>query len=239
MNDKDTPNPVQEPAPDQEPQPQPTVSFRNKKPKSKFAKKTTIISGVVILLVALAAGGWYFFNQQTATVTTEQPEQDITELSQDFGACSTLDKTFVQTTLGDSADTLKGPLSSGIIDAGEGNRAHVCVYPFAQEGSLEENFFNINNSFNIEIYVFANLEKADNATSLIIESELVESEIADKVTYFAAVDSEDPARRFTLYVHKGIRQYIFQISQPTAAVTYDIETAKTALLAIAGSVTLN
>jgi hypothetical protein len=206
-----------------------------------MTKKMIFISlAIVILIAAAVVGALVVFKKPNAAPDVASPAPSlVADTSKDFGACTVLDKSIIKTALSTPADNLMGPDNMGRGLIGNGDESQTCVYSFTDGGTID-NGFNINHSFNIEVYVFAD-EAAKTAAIALIDPALPKipdlGELAVYATYVDQSEQTDAKTQYVLSVYAGLKRYSFTINEPTLAALYSASTAQTALQSIASSVT--
>ena len=197
-------------------------------------KKVTItIIGVVVFVVA----GVLLFTgmnkdkssdkQTTATTNSKTIEQKDEE---DLGRCKVVDKTTIKSALGAAADTLSGPNNTGVTSLGDGDKGQTCVYPFSEGGSQS-------NSFYTDLADYSQ-ESFDNVADITATSGSDVSGVGDRAK-FTSGDTLTGTMEYTITAVKDTKVYLFVISQPKDATTFDESSALSALTTIARAAKLN
>ncbi|MCA0228414.1 hypothetical protein LCH21_03100 [Patescibacteria group bacterium] len=197
-------------------------------------KKVTItIIGVVVFVVA----GVLLFTgmnkdkssdkQTTATTNSKTIEQKDEE---DLGLCKVVDMTTIKSALGAAADTLSGPNNTGVTSLGDGDKGQTCVYPFSEGGSQS-------NSFYTDLADYSQ-ESFDNVADITATSGSDVSGVGDRAK-FTSGDTLTGTMEYTITAVKDTKVYLFVISQPKDATTFDESSALSALTTIARAAKLN
>jgi hypothetical protein len=190
-----------------------------------------IIAGVIIVL--LGVGGIFLLNQKAdtpaSTASSDTASSSETTENEDLGLCAAVDTATVKSALGSAAASLSGPDNTGVTSLGDGDKGQTCVYPFAEGGSAS-------NSFYTDLAVYSQ-ESFDQISDFTATSGTAVSGVGDKAT-FKSGESLMGATEFTITAVKGTKVYLFVISQPEGAVTFDESSALTALTTIAQSAKL-
>jgi hypothetical protein len=156
------------------------------------------------------------------------------DVSQNFGACTLLSKTTIESALGSVASTLHGPDNEGVGTIGSGDTAQTCVYPFLSDGSFATNGFNLDNSFNVLVYEYKNSSNKTSDRERI--GSVSVSGLGDKAAYVTTMGDSNNPNSFSLTVYSGLKYFTYTINQPTASTTFSSDSAKSALVTIANSV---
>jgi hypothetical protein len=208
-----------------------------------MTKKVIIISILAVVVVAAAVVGGLVllksFKSSTDATVAVTPPSLVADTSKDFGACSIVDKSSIKSVLSTPAADLQGPDNVGRGLVGNGDESQTCVYAFIPGGTID-NGFTINNSFNIEVYVFGSDAIKQSALQLISDDLTEVPSLGERATYAVYIDAADVPDakiQYSLIVYSGLKRYTFTINEPRDAPLYSSETASAALKTIARSVT--
>ncbi len=199
--------------------------------------KKIIIVVAGIIIVILAVGGVLLLNKKgdKTTNSSSSNSETTSEVSSenvgDLGLCKLVDIDTIKTALGSAVATLTGPDDTGTVSLGDGGRGQTCVYPFVGGGTITDSFY-----IDLAAYTQASF---DNISSFTATDGTPVSGIGDRATFESSATSAINTKEFSLTVVKGTNVYIFAISQPADAVTFDDTTAQAALTTIAQSAKLN
>ncbi|MBA3758814.1 hypothetical protein H0X10_04285 [Candidatus Saccharibacteria bacterium] len=197
--------------------------------------KITVIAGIVAI-VLIAGGALVFGGKDDKAPNSSNPTSDSTSTApsdsseEDLGLCKIIDKDAAKVALGEAAVNLSGPNDTGVTGLGDGDKGQTCVYPFAEGGD-------VTNSFYTDLAVYSQ-ESFDQISSFTATSGEPVSGVGDKAVYESNDSVATNSKEFTITAIKGTKVYIFAISQPKDAVTFDDATALAALTAIAQSANL-
>jgi len=209
-------------------------------------KKILISTGAVIGAMAITLGILLFVQQSTAPAE-DVPSPDssvfVPDLSKDYGACSVLEQASISSVLGEPANNLQPANNIGIIEesqAGEGAQdivadSQTCVYAFTP-GGVAENGFNITNAFVVQKSTYSSLEGASTIIEQIKADPSSQPESSGNNTFYTpntAAQGPDAIYTFELQVFNGTERTVYSIRQPAEAATFTVESARTALLALA------
>lgn len=196
-------------------------------------KKVIAIIAGIIIVVLLGAGGIFVLNQKnttadSSTAGTTTAKADTTK-EDDLGLCSIIDTATVKSALGSAAANLSGPNNSGVTSLGDGDKGQTCVYPLVEGGT-------VSNSFYTDLAVYSQ-ESFDKIADFTATSGTDVSGVGDKAK-FKSSEPLTGGTEFTITAIKGTKVYLFVISQPKGAVTFDDTSALAALTTIAQSAKL-
>jgi hypothetical protein len=209
-------------------------------------KKILISAGVIVAIAGITIGVLALVKYlQPAKVTTDTAQTSkklVLDHSKDYGACTLLNATKIQTALGDTQ--LQQPVDAGITSDryfGDGIKdvtsdTQTCVYAFVPGTSTDETL-NGTNGLTIKLTKYTNTDgpKAviaqmkQNPTATVIDS------LGDAAfyTHDTAAAGPDATASFTLVVFKNNASTSYAIIQPATASTFTADSAKTALLSLA------
>jgi hypothetical protein len=208
-------------------------------------KKLLIGIGAVVGAMAITLGILLLVQLSNAPVE-DAPSADssvfVPDLSKDYGACSVLEQASIISVLGEPANNLQPANNIGIIEepqAGEGAQdiaadSQTCVYAFASGGAAE-NGFNITNAFVVQNTTYASLEGARTVIEQVKADPSTVEVSAENAFYTPITAAQGPGavHTFELQVFNGTVRTVYSIRQPAEAVTFNAESARTALLALA------
>lgn len=197
-------------------------------------KVTIIIVGIVALVIV---GGALFMGKDekktSNTVSNDTTSESSTieqKQGEDLGLCTAVDIATIKSALGSAADKLSGPNNTGVTSLGDGDKGQTCVYPFAEGG-------NQSNSFYTDLADYSK-ESFDKVADITATSGTDVSGVGDRAK-FTSSEPLTGGVEFTITAVKGTKVYLFVISQPKDATTFDASSALTALTTIAQSAKLN
>jgi hypothetical protein len=203
-------------------------------------KKVIIFSVIGIVIIALGVvGALYLFKQPAKTSTvasTPTVTKTTVDTSKDYGACTLLTKSTIQSTIGAAAAHLQGPDNLGRVFVNNGDESQICIYGFVTGGTLE-NSFNIANGFSDEIYIHKDQASVDAAKQAAISGILPVSGLGDSATYYTHTDTTIKKITYVLMVYSKLKHYTYTISVPLADKTFTSASAEVALKTIAATVT--
>jgi len=209
-------------------------------------KKILISSGVMIIAAGLVFGALYFIKQAQTSPTSESTAATVLDHSKDYGACDLIDSSSLKKALGDSASGLQPAEDMGIVGnkaIGEGvddlvSDSQICVYAFGPGGTLE-NGYNSGDAFIIERIIYSN-ESGPKTFIKQIQSQstatAVDGTLGDYAFYgtnttavgLGATDS------YKLQIFTDNTSVRYMIHQPAESSSFTVESAKAALIQIAG-----
>lgn len=208
-------------------------------------KKIFVSISAVVGAMAITLGILFLVQLSNAPVE-DTPSADssafIPNLSKDYGACSALEQASIRSVLGEPASNLQPAVNTGIIEepqVGEGAQdvvadSQTCVYAF-EPGGVAENGFNITNAFVVRKTTYANLEGVSTAIEQVKADPSTLSVSAENAFYTPITAAQGPGAVYTfeLQVFNGTVRTVYSIRQPAEAVTFNAESARTVLLALA------
>jgi hypothetical protein len=208
-----------------------------------MTKKIIISLGILLATTGITIG-ILFLVQQNSPENIEENTELVVNESKDYQACDILSTEALKESLGDAGQNLQAPENLGIVEeqpVGDGvdeivADSQICVYAFAEGGSLE-NSFNSNNALIIEKTVYQN---EGGTTAILQQVEADPTAIAVELTELNAFyipnvanDGPDPAASFELQVFSSTERTTLTIRQPADETTFTNDSAQAALEAIA------
>lgn len=192
-----------------------------------------IVGGIIVIVLVVGGIVLLSKNKGDKTVTTSSTASQDSKSSEtnkdDLGLCAIIETSVVKEALGSAAANMTGPENSGVNGLGDGDKGQTCVYPFVEGGS-------VSNSFYTDLAQYSK-DSFDKIASFTATSGTPVSGVGDKATY-ASSEPLTGGKEFTITAIKGTSVYLFVISQPKNAVTFDDSSALTALSTIAQSAKL-
>ena len=204
-------------------------------------KKVIIFSVIGIIVIALVVvGGLYVFKQLAkkapVVATTPAIVKTTVDTSKDYGACTLLVKSNVQSMIGSAASNLQGPDNLGRVFIGNGDESQICIYGFVTGGTLD-NSFNIANGFSDEVYIHKDQASVDTAKQVVFEGSQPIADLGDSALYYSLTDMNLKKVSYILTVYSKLKHYTYMISVPTPDKTFTSASAEAVLKAIAATVT--
>jgi len=201
-------------------------------------KKFIIISsGAVIVVAGLVFAVLFFIltpPKKSVVAETNTSEVKLSaDGSRDYGACTILEKDFIQSTLGVPAADLQGPDTVGLATLANGDQVQVCSYAFIP-GGTSANQFNNNNAFTVEVFLHKNKESKDAFISMQDPSAKSINGIGDSALFMTKKLTEGNVN-YVLTVFSELRHYTFSINQPSDSQKFTEDSARKALNTIASS----
>jgi prepilin-type N-terminal cleavage/methylation domain-containing protein len=193
----------------------------------------TAIEIIIVLVVigVIAGAGFMFISRRNTSSTPAKTATQNNTPATEADSCFGVSKATIKSLLGSAADNLTGPSDTGVVDVPGGDKAQTCVYPFAAGATAE-------NSFMIDRGTYANQANMDNSQKYITETGAAVTGVGESATFLAKDVSLTHTRDFALKVHQDLKIYTFEISQPSASLTFNDATAQAALIKIAQAATL-
>ncbi len=186
---------------------------------------------VLVVIGVIASAGFMFVSRRHSSTTPAKSTSTTATPATEADSCFGVSKATIKSLLGSAANNLTGPSDTGVVDVPGGDKAQTCVYPFVAGATAE-------NSFMIDRGTYANQANMDNSQKYITETGTAVSGVGESATFSAKDVSLTHTRDFVLKVHQDLKIYTFEISQPTASLTFTDATAQTALVKIAQAATL-
>ena len=198
--------------------------------KKKLIIVCATVAAVAVLVTTISTG-----KKDGSKSVSENPaptqQRDVAKSDEkDLGLCKVIAITDIKSALGSAAATLSGPNNTGVTSLGDGDKGQTCVYPFTEGGD-------VSNSFYTDLAQYSQ-ESFDKVADFTATSGTPVSGVGDKATY-AASQSLTGGKEFTVTAVKGTNVYLFVISQPKDAASFDEASALKALTTIAQSAKLN
>ena len=195
-------------------------------------KKVVIsIVGIILLVVA---GGYMLTkkdsNKSTATDVSKTSTTIEQKDAEDLGLCNIVDISTIKSALGAAAEKLTGPNNTGVTRLGGGDKGQTCVYPFKEGGNQSDSFYTDLADYSKESF--------DKVADITANSGTDISGIGDRAK-FTSSEPLTGGVEFTITAVKDTKVYLFVISQPKDATTFDASSAQTALTKIAQAAKLN
>lgn len=199
-----------------------------------FKNKKTLIIGIAGFLGALAITIGVLLLKST---DDDNYAPDLTANGvMDPEICRMLGVNKVQAVVKDKVDPVYGPNLIGLATLPSNDTIHVCVYPFINGASAENNY-HIDNGLSFEVYAHVS-DETKQAFASVNDSQTDTqevSELGDRAVY-TPVKYSDGSIRYELVVYSRLVHYTFRISQPEGVTTFDAESAKTLLVELAKNV---
>ena len=198
--------------------------------KKKLIIVCVTVVAVAMLVIAISVGKKDNSKAVSENPTPSQQNDRAQSDEKDLGLCKIIAIADIKSALGSAAATLSGPNNTGVTSLGDGDKGQTCVYPFTEGGD-------VSNSFYTDLAQYSQ-ESFDKVADFTATSGTPVSGVGDKATY-AAGQPLTGSKEFTITAVKGTNVYLFVISQPKDAASFDEASALKALTTIAQSAKLN
>ena len=144
--------------------------------------------------------------------------------------CNIVEVSTVKSALGAVAANVTAPDNTGVVSLGDGDKGQTCVYPFEAGGNAQNGFYTDLATYSAESFALISDFTATSGTPV--------SGVGDKAVFEAAGDTGIGTNEYSITAVKGTDVYLFVISEPKDAVTFDEASALEALTTIAQSAKL-
>lgn len=192
-----------------------------------------IVVGVLYLVKTLSPLGQDDTTSAEGSASSWRPDT-----SHDYGACTRVPKSTIESALQGKVASVYGPDNMGYFvgkgftkDGPVSYDMQSCIYPFAPGASVD-NVYNQYDGLIVTVSHFRSQADADAVLALAREGDKGIGGIGQHAVYTSSASGE-AGKAFSLNVIDGMTQYQYEIKQSSGKITFTDDSAREALVTIA------